>query len=296
MQHVLIFHLSLHFFQVIDIPGSLLFDAIMGEVIALGGLSNLLVSDYSVIGSIDFNYGKFPGSLGNLAIVDSKYLIKGFGKHLKQNLNFALLLSAFGATAQFDKFINSFQLEEYAISIVGMYRNRFTCYIKSEKDLNREMITFTNSIMNSLTVQYPASLTLPLVATLQATKFVSLFLDQIFLFVVVMLAILGVILMFSLLLANVDERTYEFGMLRALGLKQTSLVQVIMSQTLLFAIPGILVVFFFLTSILQLFFFFTTICCFYNYQQQLPPTTTNYQQLLPTITHFYQKVSLLAWP
>ena len=41
------------------------------------------------------------------------------------------------------------------------------------------------------------------------------------------------------MLGNVDERTYEFGMLRSLGFKKDNLIILIILQGLLFAIPGI---------------------------------------------------------
>ncbi len=46
-------------------------------------------------------------------------------------------------------------------------------------------------------------------------------------------------LIYSLMMANVDQKTYEFGMLRALGLKKTSLVAVLLLQATLFIIPGV---------------------------------------------------------
>ena len=44
------------------------------------------------------------------------------------------------------------------------------------------------------------------------------FLDNINNIVIFMLVVLGVLLIYSLMNSNVDEKTYEFGMLRTLGL------------------------------------------------------------------------------
>ena len=45
--------------------------------------------------------------------------------------------------------------------------------------------------------------------------------------VVFFLGILSVVLIYSLMLSDVDEKTYEYGMLRALGFKSKSLIGLI---------------------------------------------------------------------
>ena len=42
------------------------------------------------------------------------------------------------------------------------------------------------------------------------------------------------------MLGDIDEKTYEFGMLRALGLQHNSLITLIVFQAFSFSIPGIL--------------------------------------------------------
>ena len=50
---------------------------------------------------------------------------------------------------------------------------------------------------------------------------------------------LSVLLIYSLLISDVDEKTFEFGMLRALGLKRKSLTLILLFEGLFFAIPGL---------------------------------------------------------
>jgi ABC-type antimicrobial peptide transport system permease subunit len=66
----------------------------------------------------------------------------------------------------------------------------------------------------------------------------KLFLDNMITTAVFLLIILSVILIYSLMISDVDDKTYEFGMLRALGLEKSSLVLLIIMQGLFFAIPG----------------------------------------------------------
>ena len=51
---------------------------------------------------------------------------------------------------------------------------------------------------------------------------------------------LSVLLVYSLMLGNVDERAYEFGMMRSLGFKKNNLIYLVLLKGIFFAIPGII--------------------------------------------------------
>jgi ABC-type antimicrobial peptide transport system permease subunit len=76
--------------------------------------------------------------------------------------------------------------------------------------------------------------------------------------VVFFLGILSIQLIYSLMIADVDEKTYQYGMLRALGFHKKGLVTLITMQSLSFSIPGIcggLIVASFLNFITRFFVF-----------------------------------------
>jgi ABC-type antimicrobial peptide transport system permease subunit len=54
------------------------------------------------------------------------------------------------------------------------------------------------------------------------------------------LGLLSIQLIYSLMVSDVNEKTYEFGMLRALGFNTTDIMQLIFFQAMFFAIPGII--------------------------------------------------------
>ena len=58
--------------------------------------------------------------------------------------------------------------------------------------------------------------------------------------VIIFLGILSTMLIYSLMLQDVNSKTYEFGMLRALGFRLTNLVEVVLLKSLSFSIPGFL--------------------------------------------------------
>ena len=47
-------------------------------------------------------------------------------------------------------------------------------------------------------------------------------------------------LLYSLMLSDVDSKTYEYGMLRALGFRKSMLAGMIVEQSLGFSIPGLI--------------------------------------------------------
>ena len=57
--------------------------------------------------------------------------------------------------------------------------------------------------------------------------------------VIVFLAMLSAMLLYSLMLSDVDSKTYEYGMLRALGFKKVHLMSMISMQSSMFSLPGL---------------------------------------------------------
>ena len=81
----------------------------------------------------------------------------------------------------------------------------------------------------------------PVKESLEGFKFIQLFLQSTLYTVVAFILILSAMLIYSLMVSDIDEKTYEMAMLRALGLRSLSLITLIMIQSLIFAIPGILI-------------------------------------------------------
>ena len=79
----------------------------------------------------------------------------------------------------------------------------------------------------------------PLLESLNNFKFVDLFLKSTLLTIVFFMVLLSVMLIYSLMVSDIDERTYEMAMIRALGLKSKSIVYIILIQSFVFLIPGI---------------------------------------------------------
>lgn len=80
----------------------------------------------------------------------------------------------------------------------------------------------------------------PVKESLNQFQYIKLFLDSTLFTIVVFILILSAMLIYSLMVSDIDEKTYEMAMLRALGLRTASLFQMIMLQSLIFAVPGLI--------------------------------------------------------
>ena len=96
-----------------------------------------------------------------------------------------------------------------------------------------------NNIMQALSQQTNLTMTAPLANQFKMTSSIKDFFNSNMITIIIFLAILSTMLIYSLMLSDVNAKTYEYGMLRALGFKKTYLVQVISLKSISFSIPGL---------------------------------------------------------
>lgn len=94
-------------------------------------------------------------------------------------------------------------------------------------------------IVDRIGLDSNSSITAPLVAAVKQIGILRIFLSSSMATVVFFLGILSIQLIYSLMIADVEEKTYQYGMIRALGFKQRGLITLISLQSLFFSIPGI---------------------------------------------------------
>ncbi|EGG18606.1 hypothetical protein DFA_04100 [Cavenderia fasciculata] len=81
-----------------------------------------------------------------------------------------------------------------------------------------------------------------ILSTLNSFDISSFFLslDQVFNCVAAVLLVLGALMIYSLLLSDVEGKTFEYGMLRAQGLRHYALIILLITQAVYFSVPGII--------------------------------------------------------
>ena len=65
-------------------------------------------------------------------------------------------------------------------------------------------------------------------------------LENFMLMIVFFLCLISFILIYSLMQSDVEERTYEFAMLRTMGLRNKNLIVILLIQSMMFSIPGLI--------------------------------------------------------
>jgi ABC-type antimicrobial peptide transport system permease subunit len=196
--------------------------------------------------SIKSDSGKWPSVLGNVIAIDSQHA----PEYLEKSLIIAVknLVHYLTNSTVFDPYIEStvssytkdLQIEHFALTVNLLIKDKFKSYGPSRIEQRQGISRLTGKIIEKLGYDYPVKMTLPLYESLDSLQIVKVFLENIFSSVMFFLWILSVMLVYSLMLGNVEERTYEFGMLRALGFKKGNLTSMIIFQALIFSIPAII--------------------------------------------------------
>ncbi len=109
----------------------------------------------------------------------------------------------------------------------------------NQENILRYFVSKTNDIYTSLGFDSASEPSTLLATAITAFLTLKLLLDNMVSTAVFILALLAILLIYSLMISDVEEKTYEFGMLRALGLRKISLVSLLLLQGLTFALPGL---------------------------------------------------------
>ncbi|EPZ33956.1 hypothetical protein O9G_003476 [Rozella allomycis CSF55] len=194
-------------------------------------------STFTVVGSLDGTYSKVPTALGNYAVFEKivlkKIMISFISSLSSNNLLEPILNNLYTE-------IKNLEIDQFAMSVCVIFKDRLSAYMKSTTERKKDFILLTNSIVGSLGDDFDATFSLPLNTALQTSSFISILLDEVLFAVVVVLSMLAVILIYSLLLADIQEKTFEFGMLRTLGLNKNNLLRLLTIQSFYFSLPAIL--------------------------------------------------------
>lgn len=127
------------------------------------------------------------------------------------------------------------------MEIDGKLNNEAQYYMSSYKEILSTITGKGNEVMGKLTQRTNCTLMTPLAYQFQLTATIKDFINSSIGNIIIFLAILLATLMYSLMLQDVNQKTYEFGMLRALGWKKKYLVSVISLKSLGFSLIGVTV-------------------------------------------------------
>jgi ABC-type antimicrobial peptide transport system permease subunit len=195
--------------------------------------------------------GKYPGSLGNMALLDYRPLIDML---LEQNCYEALRnpLAATGinnipgvqpvvpglpSSAEIQA---TFRLSDYVLVVVAMLESRFETYYKTQDARDADMIEWSNDLFYAIGIDFGGSAEYPIAIALVGFDQFALFLNSVFTVCVIVIVVLGALLVYTLLLTNAEERGFEVAMLRAQGMTKRQLFVLMLVQMLAFVLPGLI--------------------------------------------------------
>ncbi|KAJ9447459.1 hypothetical protein DIPPA_12994, partial [Diplonema papillatum] len=173
--------------------------------------------------------GKLPTSAEKYVFME----LDTFAEHVADYLHPDVPDVARRAFAQAD--INKYATE---ISINLSPNERRTAYLQSNYD--DLQLTFVEWAATMLYVVgfNQVDTGAKLLEYLQEIRFFSLFLGLIISLVILVLVCLAILLIYSLLMINVETRTFELGVLRMIGMRRADLVQLVLTQAFLYALPA----------------------------------------------------------
>jgi len=135
------------------------------------------------------------------------------------------------------KHISQINLNEYALVVFGKLVDRVSTYLYGDlNQLVHENDRFLHYFHGEL-----ISNKSPMWISVEKFEYMNFQLDSILFTVIFFLFLIDGILIYSLMLNDVEERSYEFAMLRCLGFKNSSLVTLLLVQVAFQSIPATIV-------------------------------------------------------
>eukprot|EP01060_Flectonema_neradi_P040465 TRINITY_DN9224_c0_g2_i1.p1 TRINITY_DN9224_c0_g2~~TRINITY_DN9224_c0_g2_i1.p1 ORF type:complete len:868 (+),score=124.78 TRINITY_DN9224_c0_g2_i1:1008-3611(+) len=195
--------------------------------------------DVNVVGEIEDSEGKYPTAIGNIVMIDSKYFMKTVVEQVCYKAQRRLLSGLGIDLPHIDDIVDAFDIHDFSLLLLPAFSDRKGIYTKNLPDMDKAVMRRSKDVLSSLDLRYNATISFPLANAMVGFYYLRLFLDQIFHVIIITLVILGSILVYSLMMSNADEKTFEYGIFRALGMRKTALINLTTTHAMTFALPGI---------------------------------------------------------
>lgn len=117
---------------------------------------------------------------------------------------------------------------------------RIEYYQDSDYDnVQEKVVGYTNKLVNDLGF-FPESVNCVILEELQNLSLALVFLGIIFSIVAILFVIISILLIYSLLMVTVEEKSFEVGIYRMVGLNKYGLVSMVLLKAFFFVIPAII--------------------------------------------------------
>uniref|UniRef100_A0A6B2KXH2 ABC3 transporter permease C-terminal domain-containing protein n=1 Tax=Arcella intermedia TaxID=1963864 RepID=A0A6B2KXH2_9EUKA len=181
-----------------------------------------------IVGTYPISLGKYGSSTPNAMLIEYDHFMDYLIEHLDRTFN----------TTE-KTVLHSLDLKEYAsMIIVNFPAPRVNAYLDSNYDnIQQNVLSFANELF--FKIGFTEIVTdLPVLNGLRKTKIISLFLGLILSIITFILLFLSVLLIYSLLMINVETRTFELGVMRMTGTSRVGVVMLLLVQAFSYAVPS----------------------------------------------------------
>ncbi|CAD8134904.1 unnamed protein product [Paramecium octaurelia] len=154
-------------------------------------------------------------------------------------------------------FTDGIKLEQFSLTSNLIVKDRVSKYTNQD-NIDNFVLDVSNSFFDQVGYDYPVKITVPLASAIKQYLLLGNFVDNLVVSATFLLLMLSILLIYSLMIGDVEEKTYEFGMLRALGFQKWWLIILLLLQAFTFAIPGLvlgLITCYILNSLISMFIF-----------------------------------------
>lgn len=105
-------------------------------------------------------------------------------------------------------------------------------------DIQRGVTSYANEVIDALGF-FPVRMKMPVLKQMQVFSSAILILGLIFDIIILLFIILSVLLIYSLLMISVESKTFEFGVMRMVGLSKGGIISMIILQSFMFVLPSV---------------------------------------------------------
>jgi len=105
-------------------------------------------------------------------------------------------------------------------------------------EIQRGVTGHANQIMEDLGF-FPIRMDLDTLQEMEKLSQAILFLGLIFDIIILLFIVLSVLLIYSLLMISVESKTFEFGVMRMIGLSKSGIINTILIQAIMFVLPAV---------------------------------------------------------
>eukprot|EP01133_Synstelium_polycarpum_P002551 gene2551-2924_t len=172
--------------------------------------------------------GKFDSSINNAIIMDYETFLPFLVTQLDPSLPPAV--TNYIAAQNFYEFAQS--------AIINLPPSRLAPYTQSNQDtILKEIIKFSSRILYKIGFNQ-LDPWLPVMNELSDNRFVALFLGLILNVIIFILLFLSILLIYSLLMIDVETRTFEMGVMRMIGTTRAGIVQLMLCKAFSYSLPS----------------------------------------------------------